>query len=62
MVYLKTKWFKLDNAAKIFPPTSNKNDPKVFRFTCILKEKIDQNILQESVNESLILFQILDQY
>ena len=56
MVYLKTKWFKLDNAAKIFPPTSNKNDPKVFRFTCILKEKIDQNILQESVNESLIFF------
>ena len=47
MVYLKTKWFKLDNAAKIFPPTSNKNDPKVFRFTCILKEKIEQNILQE---------------
>ncbi len=53
---MKRKWFKLDNAAKIFPPVSNKKDPKVFRFTCVLKENIDKNILQESVNEALNFF------
>ena len=53
---MKKKWFKLDNAAKIFPPTSNKKDPKVFRFTCVLKEKIDEYLLQDSVNEALDFF------
>ena len=50
------RWFRLDNAAKIFPPSSNKKDPKVFRFTCILKEEIEKDILQDSVNEALIYF------
>ena len=53
---MKKRWFKLDNAAKIFPPSSSKKDPKVFRFTCVLKEDIDQVILQESVNEALMYF------
>ena len=53
---MKKKWFKLDNAAKIFPPVSNRKDPKVFRFVCVLKENIDKNILQESVNEALNFF------
>ena len=50
------KWFKLDNVAKIFPPVSNKKDSKVFRFTCVLKEEIENDILQDSVNEALIYF------
>ena len=53
---MKRKWFKLDNAAKIFPPVSNKKDPKVFRFVCVLKENIDKDILQEAVNEALNFF------
>ena len=53
---MKKKWFKLDNAAKIFPPVSNRKDPKVFRFVCVLKENIDKNILQEAVNEALKFF------
>lgn len=56
MIYLKRKWFKLDNAAKIFPPVSNKKDSKVFRFVCVLKENIDKDILQESVQEALNFF------
>lgn len=43
------KWYKLDNAAKIFPPTSSKKDPKVFRIACELYETIDENILQEAL-------------
>ncbi len=53
---MKREWLKLDNAAKIFPPVSNKKNPKVFRFVCILKENVDNNILQESVNEALNFF------
>ena len=53
---MKKRWFKLDNAAKIFPPISNKKDPKVFRFTCILKENINKDILQEATNEALEYF------
>lgn len=53
---MKKKWSKLDNAAKIFPPTSNKKDPKVFRFVCCLKENIDGEMLQEATNEALELF------
>lgn len=50
------EWAKLDNAAKIFPPTSNERDTKVFRFVCELKDEIDQNILQEALNKTMPLF------
>ena len=53
---MKKRWFKLDNAAKIFPPTSNKKDPKVFRFTCVLKENIEKDILQMATDEALDYF------
>lgn len=52
----KTKWFKLDNAAKIFPPTSSKKDPKVFRFTCELKENIEKQFLEQALSDTLKLF------
>lgn len=47
------KWYKLDNAAKIFPPTSNRRDPKVFRFACELYEDIDEKVLQEALDKTL---------
>ena len=47
------KWYKLDNAAKIFPPTSTKKDPKVFRISCELYEDIDEKILQEAIEETI---------
>ncbi len=53
---MKKRWYKLDNAAKIFPPSSNKKDPKVFRFTCVLKEFVDKDILQEATDEALEYF------
>lgn len=49
-------WNPLDNAAKIFPSASNHKDTKVFRFACQLKETIDENILQNSVNKTLEQF------
>lgn len=47
------KWYKLDNAAKIFPPTSNKDDPKVFRFACELYEEVDPKTLEWALDKTL---------
>lgn len=52
----KTNWMKLDNAAKIFPPTSSKNDPRVFRVTCVLKEKVDVKVLQKALKKTMPFF------
>lgn len=46
-------WRKLDNAAKLFTATSNKKDPRVFRFYCLLKEEVQQELLQEALNRTL---------
>ena len=47
------KWYKLDNAAKIFPPNATKRDPKVFRFSCELYEDVDKEILQYALESTL---------
>lgn len=49
-------WNRLDNAAKIFPPTSNKQDTKVFRMSCQLKEYADAQILQQALDQTMEFF------
>ena len=49
-------WSRLDNAAKIFPPTSSKRDPKVFRFACELYETVDEQALQQALDQTVVLF------
>ncbi|MDR2655287.1 MAG: hypothetical protein LBC56_04315 [Oscillospiraceae bacterium] len=49
-------WFKLDNAAKVFPPTCDDADPKVFRFACELYEDIEQEILQKALDKTVAYF------
>jgi hypothetical protein len=51
-----TQWSRLDNAAKIFPPSTTKDDTKVFRFICELYEDIDAQVLQHALNLSLTQF------
>lgn len=46
-------WHKLDNAAKIFPPTSSKSDTKVFRFSCELTEAVDGVLLQSALERTI---------
>lgn len=46
-------WRKLDNAAKLFSAASNKNDTRVFRFYCELKEEIVEEKLQEALEMTL---------
>ncbi len=52
----RNSWFRLDNAAKVFPPTSTKRDPKVFRFACELVDIVDPEYLQKALDETLNLF------
>ncbi len=51
-----TGWSRLDNAAKIFPPTSDRSDPKVFRFSCELYEQVDPEALQSALDLTLESF------
>ena len=39
------QWRKLDNAALAFPAVTGKNDTRVFRFYCELKEEIKEETL-----------------
>ena len=51
-----SNWMKLDNAAKIFPPTSTKEDPRVFRITCVLKEEVDFKVLEKALKKTMPFF------
>lgn len=50
------EWTRLDNAAKIFPPTTNEKDTKVFRFVCELKDDVDKGVLEEALDKTMQLF------
>ncbi len=53
-----SKWYRLDNAAKIFPPSKDKYDAKIFRFSVSLKENIDADILKRALDKTLAEFPI----
>ena len=48
-----TKWRKLDNAALAFPMVTGKDDTRVFRFYCELKENVDADLLQEALDKTM---------
>ena len=50
------KWSRLENAAKIFPSTTSREDTKVFRFTCELTEMVQEAPLQAALEETLEVF------
>lgn len=49
---LKNNWRKLDNVAKVFSLDS-KNNINIFRYSVILKQKINKNILKKAVIKAL---------
>ncbi|MCX7714730.1 MAG: acyltransferase [Clostridia bacterium] len=55
---MENDWKSLDNAGKIFPPTSTKRDTKVFRFACELFDMVDPIFLQEALNRTIEEFPI----
>lgn len=52
------EWNKLDNAAKIFPAADGGADFQVFRVSCELNEKIDADILQKALDETIEEFDV----
>ena len=48
-----SNWRKLDNAALAFPPATDKNDTRVFRMYCELKETVDPEILQTALDHTM---------
>ncbi len=49
----RSRWTRLDNAAKIFPCTTKNQDTKVFRFACELKEDVKEENLQKALDMTL---------
>ena len=54
----KKFWRKLDNSAKIFPLQESNKYSTVFRYSVILKEKIDKQILEKAVEKALITYKV----
>ena len=49
-------WRKLDNADLAFPLVTWKNDTRVFRFYCELKENVRPEVLQEALDQTMEKF------
>ncbi len=43
----KERWYKLDNAAQIFPIVSSKKETNSFRLSAVLKEEVDEKLLKK---------------
>lgn len=46
-------WYKLDNAAKIFPTVKSPKDPNTFRLAAVFKEDINVSILKDALEAAL---------
>lgn len=46
----RLQWFRLDNAAKIYPAARHRNWSNVFRLSASLKEDIDVNVLKSALD------------
>ncbi len=55
-------WFRLDNAATIYPSSKNDHWTFVYRVSAVFKNKIDADILQKSLNEIMPRFPTFDVY
>ena len=42
-------WYRVDNVAKVFLATVGKRDTRSFRLSCMLKEEVDPELLQQAV-------------
>ncbi|MGM9974810.1 MAG: alpha/beta hydrolase [Clostridiaceae bacterium] len=52
----KLKWMRLDNAAKIYPAAKRRNWNNVFRLSMTLKDKVEEDILQLSLEITIRRF------
>ena len=52
----KKTWRKLDNSAKIFPLSESDKYSTVFRYSVVLKENVDKEILEKAVEKALVRY------
>ncbi|MGD9886614.1 MAG: hypothetical protein AB7T03_01470 [Bacilli bacterium] len=50
------KWYRLDNAAKVFPSVSGRKRSNIFRLSITLKEEVDPAILQTALEVTINRF------
>lgn len=50
------KWYRLDNAAKIFPSVTSDKRTNVFRLSVVLTEEVNPDILKEALNITITRF------
>ena len=51
-----SSWHRLDNAANVFPLISHENFSNVFRLAAELKEPVNPEVLQQSLDLTLNAF------
>lgn len=56
----ENRWYKLDNAAKIYPAVTNASHAHVFRIAVRLKENVNPQVLQEALTVTLPRFPSFD--
>lgn len=56
----KRNWYRLDNAAKIYPPISSSRRGSMFSLIAKMKEPVDKDFLNEAVNVILKRFPTID--
>lgn len=49
-------WYKLDLSANVYPTLQRKNFSSVFRLSCLLKEEVRPDILQEALDRTIHRF------
>ena len=50
------EWFRLDNAAKIYPAARSNRWNNVFRMSVVLKEEVKPEILQQALEDIIDRF------
>ena len=50
------KWYKLDNVGHFYSSLTNTKQPKVFRYSAVIKDDIDKEILQHALNKTVEVF------
>ncbi len=53
------RWFRLDNAAKIFPAVTKNSNSSVFRVSMELTEKVDPELLQKAADLAIRRYPVL---
>lgn len=56
----ENRWYRLDNAAKIYPAVTNAKRASVYRISAELCERVDPDVLQSALKQTLLRFPTFD--